>query len=69
MIRKRATTPVYAYLEKVAAAAKMDFLPHFFAGAEEESPSLAPLAPEVSSPRWDELMQRPGTERHWGINE
>ena len=69
LILKRAGTPVYAYLKKVAATAKMDFLPHFFAGAEEESPSLAPLAPEVSSPHWDELMQRPATAQHWGINE
>jgi hypothetical protein len=69
MILKRAATAVYAYLEKVAATAKMDFLPHFFAGAEKASPSRPPLAPEVSSPHWDELIQRPATTRHWGINE
>ena len=69
-ILNRAATSVYDYLQKVAAAAKMDFLPHFLTGAEEKSPSIAaPLAAKVSSPRWDEWMERPGTERHWGINE
>jgi hypothetical protein len=57
-------------LQKVAATANMDFLPHLLAFTGEETPSLnIPLPSEVSSAHWDELMQRPGPERHWGINE
>jgi hypothetical protein len=62
--------PAYGYLEKVAKAANMDFLPHVLAFTDEDVPSFdIPLPSEVSPARWDELMQRPGPERHWGINE
>ena len=62
--------PVYAYLQKVAAAANMDFFPHIV-GFEDARPAPSgirfPGADTSAYP--DELMRRPLPERHWGINE
>ncbi len=67
---KHSLPAAYAYLQKVAARANMDFLPHVLPFTNEETPAFdIPLPSEVSAARWDELMQRPGPERHWGINE
>jgi len=65
-----APPPAYTYLQKVAATANMDFLPQVLAFTGRESLSCNARRPSEASPvRWDELMQRPRPEEHWGINE
>jgi len=59
----------YAYLQKVASAASMDFLPHVLPFTNETPALNIPLPSAGSAARWDELPQRPRPERHWGINE
>jgi len=60
----------YACLQKAAATANMDFLPHVLPFTNEETPAFdIPLPSEGDAARWDELMPRPRPERHWGINE
>ena len=67
---KQPLPPAYAYLQKVAESAKMDFLPRVLAYKAEETTDFdGPPLSDVSAARWDELMKRPGPERHWGINE
>ena len=67
---KHSLPAAYAYLQKVAATANMDFLPHVLAFTNAETRAFdIPLPSEVSAARWDELMPRLRPERHWGINE
>jgi len=69
-VNPRQGPSAYDYLQKVATAAKMDFLPHVVAFTGEGFPAWSTLLPsEVSSARLDELIQGPVPERHWGINE
>ncbi len=62
--------PVYAYLQKVAAAANMDFFPHIVGFKDERlAPSGIRFPAGDTSAHLDELIRRPVPERHWGINE
>jgi hypothetical protein len=60
--------PVCACLQKVAAAASMDFFPHIV-GLRDEPPAKIRFPGGDTSAHLDESMPRRAPERHWGINE
>jgi hypothetical protein len=69
-VRPTASLPsVYGYLQEVAGAAGMDFLPNVTTLAEERLSSSYILQSEINNAQLDELTNGPAPERHWGINE